>query len=456
MAIKILVADDDASMTRFLTLMLEREGYVVHAVHTATDAVQAVREDTYDVVITDLKMPDGDGIKVLDGVRDHDPAIPVVIMTGHATQRSAIDALNRGAFQYIEKNAKNEEIRLVVQNAVQMRRIQSQNLVLKRQLKQTTLSRDILGKSDEIRKVLRLVEKVSDTEATVLINGESGTGKELIARNIHDQSQRSNGPFLAINCGALPKDLLESTLFGHIKGSFTGAIKDQVGHFQAAENGSLFLDEIGDTTPATQVKLLRAIQEREVIPVGGTQPVKVNTRLIAATNRDLEEEVRAGNFRMDLYYRLNVIAIKLPPLRARRDDIPILTSHFLKKLSGGHERVITREAMDALMAYTWPGNVRELENVIERAIILGESDQIDVDDLPERVLSGEGERASLVIDTPDMTLEELERAYIVKVLEHTNWHKKRSSAILGINASTLYRKLQSYSLGDEFERRKAA
>jgi len=455
-AIKILVADDDPGMTRFLSLMLEREGYTVTSVGTVAAALAAVREDSFEVVITDLKMPDGDGIKVLEGVREADPALPVVIITGNPSQRSAIDALNRGAFQYIEKNAKNEEIRLVVQNAIQMRRIQSQNLVLKRQLRQTAISRDILGKSEEIQKVLKLVEKVADTEATILIHGESGTGKEVIARSLHDQSARAQGPFLAINCGALPKDLLESTLFGHIKGSFTGAIKDQIGHFQAAENGTLFLDEIGDTSAATQVKLLRAIQEREIIPVGGTQAVKVNTRLIAATNRDLEEEVRAGNFRMDLYYRLNVISVKLPPLRARRDDIPILVDHFLKKIGSTRPKTLTRQAMDVLLGYVWPGNVRELENVIERAIILGDGDTIDVEDLPERVVKGEARRGTMTIDTPDLTLEELEKAYIVKVLEFTKWHKKRAATILGINASTLYRKLQSYSLVEELERRRAA
>jgi len=456
LAVKILVVDDDQNMTRFLTLMLEREGYTVVAAHSVGEGLEAAGQHTFDVVVTDLKMPDGDGIKVLEGVREIDAAVPVVIMTGNPSQRSAIDALNRGAFQYIEKNAKNEEIRLVVQNAIQMRRIQSQNLVLKKQLKETALSREILGRSEEIQKVLRLVEKVSDTEATVLIHGESGTGKELIARKIHEQSSRSGtGPFLAINCGALPKDLLESTLFGHIKGSFTGAIKDQVGHSQAAENGSLFLDEIGDTTPATQVKLLRAIQEREVIRVGGTEPVKVNTRLIAATNRDLEEEVRGGNFRMDLYYRLNVIQIKLPPLRARRDDIPLLVGHFLKKLTDD-DRQVSRDAMEVLMGYDWPGNVRELENVIERAIILGDGGTIDVDDLPDRVVRGESPRGSMVIDTPELTLDELEKAYILRVLEHTGWHKKKASAILGINASTLYRKLQGYSLTEELDRRKAA
>jgi DNA-binding NtrC family response regulator len=455
-AVRILVVDDDQSMTRFLAMMLEREGYSVERAHSGTEALEKVRQDAFDVVITDIKMPDCDGIAVLERVREFDPALPVVIMTGHASERSAIDALNKGAFQYIEKKAKNEEIRLVVRNAIQMRRIQSQNLILKRQLNQTKLSHEILGKSAEMRKVLKLVQRVAETEATVMIHGESGTGKELIARKIHEQSNRTNGSFLAINCGALPKDLLESTLFGHIKGAFTGAIRDQIGHFQAAENGTLFLDEIGDTALATQVKLLRAIQEREVIPVGGAKPIRVNARLIAATNRDLEEEIRRGNFRMDLYYRLNVIPLRLPPLRMRKDDIPILVDHFLKRFSPSRPKSFTREAMDALLSYTWPGNVRELENVVERAVILGDKDECGIEDLPERIIKGEPERGSLVIDTPDMTLEELEKAYILKVLEYTSWHKKRASEILGINASTLYRKLQSYSLTDRLDEREAA
>ncbi len=456
MSVKILVVDDDPGMLRFLTAMLEEDGYEVRETRSGREALEKVRQEEYDVVVTDLKVPDCSGMAVLEGIREIDPALPVVILTTHASQRAGIEALNKGAFQYIEKNSKNEEIRLVVRNAVQMRRIQTQNLALKRQLTESTLSRDILGKSEEMQKVLRLIEKVADTEATILIHGESGTGKELVARKIHQLSSRSAGPFLAINCGALPKDLLESTLFGHIKGSFTGAIRDQVGHFQAAEHGTLFLDEIGDMSLATQVKLLRAIQEREVIPVGGSKPLKVNARLIAATNRDLEGQVQNGNFRMDLYYRLNVISLALPPLRVRKDDIPILVDHFLRKLGGGRPRTLSRESMEVLTAYSWPGNVRELENVVERAVILGDGNRIEVADLPDRVIEGEGQRGSMVIDAPDMTLDELERTYILRVLDYTGWHKKRASQILGINASTLYRKLQSYGLDERGDRRKAA
>jgi transcriptional regulator with PAS, ATPase and Fis domain len=301
-----------------------------------------------------------------------------------------------------------------------------------------------------------MVHKVAETDSTILIYGESGTGKELIAREIHYRSRRASGPFVSINCGALPKDLLESNLFGHVKGSFTGAVRDQMGQFQVAEGGTFFLDEVGEMQPATQVKLLRALQEREIIPVGGTKPIKIDVRLVAATNADLERDVREGRFRTDLFYRLNVIPIHLPTLRQRVEDIPILTDHFLKRFLGPEgPKKISKTALGTLVGYHWPGNVRELENVIERAVILSESHEIDVCDLPEKVVRGESARGKLVIDNPDMTLDELEREYILKVLQHTGWQKKRASEILGINASTLYRKLQSYKaqglLGGEVE-----
>jgi transcriptional regulator with PAS, ATPase and Fis domain len=293
--------------------------------------------------------------------------------------------------------------------------------------------------------VFKMVDKVAEADSSILIFGESGTGKELIAREIHYRSNRANGPFVSINCGALPKDLLESNLFGHTKGSFTGAFRDQMGMFQVAEGGTFFLDEVGEMQAATQVKLLRALQEREIIPVGGTKPIKIDVRLVAATNADLERQVREGRFRTDLFYRLNVIPIRLPSLRHRRDDIPILANHFLNRYLGpnGPKR-LTKEAMDVLLDYDWPGNVRELENVIERAVILSEDDRIDTRDIPEKVVRGDSARGSLIIDRPDLTLDELEREYILKVLGYTSGQKKRASEILGINASTLYRKLQAY------------
>ena len=445
---KILIVDDEESMVQFLSILLSKEGYEVRVARSGRDALQHAEEENFDVVVTDIKMPgEIDGLGVLSGVKKIDPSIPVVIRTAFASQKSAIEALNRGAYQYLEKSAKNDEIRLVIKNALAMRRVQSENVLLKRQLKRTDDSKEIIGHSEQIQKVLKLVERVADSDSTILIVGESGTGKELIAKRIHYLSRKCDGPFVSINCGALPKDLLESNLFGHVKGSFTGAVRDQEGLLAVAGGGSFFLDEVGETLPATQVKLLRALQEREIIPVGGTKPRKIDVRLIAATNADLERAVSENRFRADLYYRLNVIQIRLPALRERKDDIEEMVEHFLKKLTAGKEpKTLSKESRDILLAYDWPGNVRELENVIERAVILTENGVIAPEDLPERVLEGGKGRGSLVIDNPNMTLDELEREYILKVLHHTSGQKKRASEILGINPSTLYRKLLSYGL----------
>jgi DNA-binding NtrC family response regulator len=449
----ILVVDDEQSMAQFLAIVLRKEGYQVTTVSNGKDALEKVRAERIDCVITDIRMPGMDGIQVLQGIKKIDPSLPVVIMTAYASQQSAIDAVNLGAFQYLIKNAKNDEIKLVIRNALEMRKVRAENQYLKRELKKGHEEKTIIGTSDEMVRVFRMVEKVADSEATIMIQGESGTGKELIAREVHYGSRRANGPFVSINCGAIPRDLLESNLFGHVKGSFTGAVKDSAGLFQVAEGGTFFLDEVGEMPLATQVKLLRALQEREIIPVGGTQPVKIDCRLVAATNADLEREVAEGRFRADLFYRLNVIPIKLPPLRHRRDDIPLLVDHFLRRQAqqsqsspGQAPKVISKEGMDLLLKYDWPGNVRELENVIERAVILDEGGVLGPEDLPDKIRFGESHRGSLVIDTPNLTLEELEKEYILKVLNFTKWQKKRTSEVLGINASTLYRKLIAYGV----------
>jgi len=451
---KILIVDDEQSMCQFLSVLMRREGYEVLTAESGAVALKLLDENSPDAVITDLKMPEMDGIQLLDEIKRRDENIPVIIMTAYASQKSAIDALNLGAFQYLEKHAKNDDIKLAVKNALEMRRVRSENSYLKRQLKKSHSTKEIIGRSDAMIEVFKMVDKVAEADSTILVTGDSGTGKELIAREIHYRSRRSNGPFVSINCGALPKELLESNLFGHTKGSFTGAFRDQMGLFQVAEGGTFFLDEVGEMQPDTQVKLLRALQEREIIPVGGSKPIKIDVRLVAATNADLEKLVRDGRFRTDLYYRLNVIPIRLPSLRHRLDDIPILTNHFLNRYLGpqGPKR-LSKAAMEVLLRYDWPGNVRELENVVERGVILSESEVIEVSDLPEKVVRGESERGSLIIDRPDLTLEELEREYILRVLRHTGWQKKRASEILGINASTLYRKLQAYKaqglIGDE-------
>jgi len=451
---KILVVDDEQSMTQFLSIVLRKEGYQVVTVNNGKDALEKVRGETFDVVITDIKMPGMDGIQLLTGIKKHDATLPVVIMTAYASQQSAIDAVNMGAFQYLIKNAKNDEIRLVVRNALEMRKVRAENHYLKRELKKGHEEKAIIGTSEEMVRVFKMVDRVADSEATIMIQGESGTGKELVAREIHYRSRKAQGPFVSINCGAIPRDLLESNLFGHVKGSFTGAVRDAAGLFQVAETGTFFLDEIGDMPHATQVKLLRALQEREIIPVGGTQPIKIDCRLVAATNADLEKEVAEGRFRADLFYRLNVIPIKLPPLRHRRDDIPLLIDHFLKRHAAGTPpKLMAKEAIELLIKYDWPGNVRELENVMERALVLDEHGTITPEDLPDKIRYGISQRGSLVIDSPSMTLDELEKEYIMKVLHHTRWQKKRASEILGINASTLYRKLIGYGIekspGDE-------
>ena len=453
---RILVVDDEKSMCQFLSIMLRKEGYEITTVSNGKKAVEEVHSHRYDVVLTDIKMGGMDGIEVLKEIKKYDPTLPVVIMTAYASQKTAIEAVNQGAFHYLIKHAKNDEIKMVVRNALDMKRVRSENAVLKKQLRKTSDLKTIIGKSEEMQKTFRLVDKVADTDSTVLIYGESGTGKELIARALHCGSSRANGPFVSINCGALPESLLESELFGHVKGSFTGAIRDKEGLFKVAQGGTFFLDEIGETSPTIQVKLLRVLQEREVIPVGGTSPVKVDVRLVAATNADLEKAISQERFRADLYYRLNVIPIHLPPLRMRRDDVPLLVGYFLDKYNQSRpvekQKGMSKPAMDVLGNYDWTGNVRELENVIERAVILEDTNEITLDAIPDKIRHREPAGSQyLIMDRAQVTLEELECEYLIKVLNDTHWQKKKASAILGINASTLYRKIQRYGLEKDRE-----
>jgi two-component system response regulator HydG len=404
-----------------------------------------------DIVLTDIRMPHVSGVDILAAAREADPDVPVILMTAQATLQSAMQAVNAGAYYYIQKPFRNDELVAILRRAAEHRNLRAENKSLKQAIRRAGGAGGTrpVGTSKSWLDVLRLVETVAPTDSTVLLQGESGTGKEVIARYLHELSTRTEGPFLSINCGALPESLLESELFGHVKGSFTGAVKDKLGLFGASSKGTFFLDEIGETTPATQVKLLRALQHREVIPVGATEPIPVDTRLIAATNRDLEEEIRAGNFRSDLYYRLNVIAIHLPPLRQRQDDIPILAEHFLQRIAGvrGEEpKRLSTAARDALLDYAWPGNVRELENALERSIILTEGPEIGVPTLPERVTQRRAEPLVSTRTPPNPTLESVERAYIMWVLQSENGNKSRAAEVLGIDPSTLYRKLSRYGV----------
>ncbi|NNE08879.1 MAG: sigma-54-dependent Fis family transcriptional regulator [Gemmatimonadetes bacterium] len=444
---KIMIIDDEESMCQFLSIMLRKEGFDVQTYTSGRVALEKLQADSFDLVITDIHMPEMDGLEVLSGVKESDPTTPVVILTAYASLETAIEAVNRGAFHYLTKQAKNEEIKMVVKKALEHRRLRKENRFLKKQLRIQHETKKMIGKSPMMNEVFDLVARAAPTDSTMLIHGESGTGKELIAKEIHYASKRADGPFVSINCGALPETLLESELFGHVRGSFTGAVKDKEGLFAVACGGTFFLDEVGDCSPAIQVKLLRVLQEREIIPVGGTRPIDVDVRVVAATNADLELGIEEGRFRADLYYRLNVIPLTLPPLRNRKDDIPLLVDHFLKSLSANGERKLTPDALELLTQYDWPGNVRELENIVERMVILNEKDVLEGDDVPPRIRNFGNEPVTVEDqDLGSMSLQDLEKQHLIRILNDVGWQKRKASSILGINTSTLYRKLQRYGL----------
>ena len=447
----VLVVDDETGILDSLSILLRNEGFSPVMAHGGKAGLERIAEMNPDIVLTDIRMPNVTGVEILAAARASDPDVPVILMTAQATLQSAVQAVNEGAFYYIQKPFRNDELVAILRRAAEHRNLKHENKSLKQAIRRherSGVARPV-GTSKSWLDILRLVETVAPTDSTVLIGGESGTGKEIIARYIHDLSSRVDGPFLSINCGALPEGLLESELFGHVKGSFTGAVRDKVGLFGAATKGTFFLDEIGETTPATQVKLLRALQHREVIPVGSTDAIPVDTRVLAATNRDLDEEIRNGNFRSDLYYRLNVISLHLPPLRQRSDDVPVLAEHFLQRIAGLRGEPVKRltdEALAVFVEYAWPGNVRELENAIERAIILTPGATIDVDALPERVTERRSEPLVSNRTPPNPTLEAVERAYIMWVLQSEAGNKSRAAEVLGIDPSTLYRKLSRYGV----------
>jgi len=445
----VLVIDDEMGILDTIRILLKSEGFIPYTALGGKKGLEQIAALKPDLIITDVRMPDVTGLDILASVRAHDPEAVVILMTAQASLQSAIGAVNNGAFYYIQKPFKNEELVAIVRRAAEHRTLRRENKALKAEAKRRDRSGRPIGASKSWMDALHVAESVAGTDSTVLLQGESGTGKEVVARYVHDLSARAGKPFLSINCGALPESLLESELFGHVKGSFTGASRDKEGLFSAAGEGTFFLDEIGETTPATQVKLLRVLQQREVIPVGATEAKPVNARVIAATNRDLEDEIKRGNFRSDLYYRLNVISIVLPPLRNRPGDIALLSESFLKRASesrGEPQRVLEPEAVQAMERYTWPGNVRELENALERAVILAKGDTIPLSALPERVVEPKSD--PLVSDAvqANPTLDTIERAYIMWVLENEGGNKPRTAEVLGIDPSTLYRKLSRYGL----------
>jgi DNA-binding NtrC family response regulator len=455
MAATVLIIDDEQSILDTIGILLRSEGFQAHTYQNGRDAIDKLGELKPDLILSDIRMPAISGIEVLEAVRAKDPGIPVILMTAQASLQSAIRAVNEGAYYYLQKPFGNDELVTLCRRAVETRTLKTENTELKKEIKrrQVVIGEKPIGKNRPFLDMVRMAETVSPTDSTVLITGESGTGKEVLARYIHRLSARGSGPFVSINCGALPESLLESELFGHMKGSFTGAVRDKEGLMAAARGGTFFLDEVAEMSPGLQVKFLRALQEREVVPVGATEPVRIDVRIIAATNRELEKEIRAGTFRSDLYYRLNVITLHIPPLRDRKDDIPLFAEHFLHRLNESRTNgntvpaTLGENAMDALQAYDWPGNVREMENALERAAILSAGqDAIPLDALPQRITRPAPE--PLVADrTPaNPTLELVERAYIMWVLETEGGNKARAADVLGIDPSTLYRKLNRYGM----------
>ncbi|MCH7760121.1 sigma-54-dependent Fis family transcriptional regulator [candidate division TA06 bacterium] len=440
---RILIVDNEPSVCEWLSIALKKEGYEVSSTSSSEQALHLFKENQFDCVITDILMPKRSGLLLLRDLKTLNPEVNVVMITAFGSLESAIEALRGGAQDYLLKPFKFGELKHRLGKIFERDLLKRENIYLKRALHRKGESKKIIGNSKALNDLMSLVDKIAKTESTILITGESGTGKELVAKEIHRRSPRASHPFVTINCGAMPETLLESELFGHKRGAYTGAVKDKDGLFQVAQKGSFFLDEVGETSLTTQVKLLRVIQEREIIPLGDTHPTKVDVRVIAATNENLEEKIRSGGFRKDLFYRLNVIPVQVPPLRERKEDVPLLVEFFIKQTC---ERLrvspkkISPDLLEVLMEHDWPGNIRELENAIERACVLVEGDEIRrKSDLPENVL---GKTSSF----PAHSLKNQEQQSILSTLQETHGNIIQSAESLGIHPSTLYRKMRRYKI----------
>ncbi|MFH1092680.1 MAG: sigma-54 dependent transcriptional regulator [Candidatus Omnitrophota bacterium] len=447
---KILLVDDEKDLLEWLSVVLEKEGYSVRSTVSAEEALKIFRAEQFDMIISDIRMTPVSGIELLRQVKNHNPEIIVLMITAYASVDTAIKALRYGAYDYLIKPFKLDDIKLVIKKAFSQKRIFTEDINVQKKLKERYRFANIIGKSATMQKIFDLIDKVAKTNTTVLINGESGTGKELIAKALHFNSLKANKPFVSIDCGALPEDLLESELFGHVKGSFTGAIATKQGLFEVASGGTLFLDEIGETSQAMQAKLLRALQEREIRPVGATKTIKIDVRIIAATNSNLEEEVKRENFRKDLFYRISVISLFLPRLSARKEDIELLVSHFLKKyqIPGRPMKTISKECMDLFLEYNWPGNVRELENAMESAVTLSENDKITEADLPERIkkMAQSGESESVDEESLKGKVEQFEKELIAKTMKEVGGNKNLVAKILKMTRRNLDYKIKRYGL----------
>ncbi|HBA89886.1 MAG TPA: DNA-binding response regulator [Geobacter sp.] len=444
---KILVIDDDSSLRRVLEYNLQQEGYDVYTAADGESGLILFAEKAPAVVVTDLKMPGMSGFEVLSAIKERSPATVVIVLTAFGAIDTAVEAMKLGAFHYLTKPFNREELKVTVLKALQLQGLSEENRLLKEELSGRVEFKSIVGTSRAMEGVFSVVRKVADTEATILITGESGTGKELVARAIHSGSSRRAGPFIAVNCAAIPRDLLESELFGHVKGAFTGAIRDKEGKFQLADGGTIFLDEVGDLPLELQPKLLRVLQERVVEQVGGTSPQKIDLRVVAATNADLERWIGEGKFREDLYYRLSVIPIKLPSLRERVEDIPLLVRYFCSKFAA-EGVAFSKQALERLQGYAWPGNVRELENTVERLLIMREGDRIDAEDLPEKIsaVSAAPEGGGLRLPPEGYSLEQLEMEVVLEALNRCDWNQTAAARFLRIPRHTLIYRMEKYHI----------
>lgn len=457
---KILVVEDDSSLKTALFRGLDRAGFQVITANSIAEAESfAGSANKIDLSLIDMRLPDGDGIRLMEKLRLTQPQMQTIILTGFATIESAVEATRKGAFHFITKPFNLDEVVSLVSKALNHHQLEKENRQLKTALHSKYSFQNIVGQSDAIKTVLNLVSKVSDSDSTILITGESGTGKELVAKAIHYNSPRGSNTFVPINCGAIPAELLESELFGHVKGAFTGAVANRVGRFELAHSGTLFLDEIGDMSPTLQVKILRVLQERKFEPVGSTKTIETDVRVIAATNINLEEAVADGRFREDLFYRLNVIPVHIPALRERRTDIPVLLNYFVDVFNQKRGRAITgisAEAMDVLLNYNWPGNIRELENLVERLAILRGTGQIEVADLPDRYRGSAAPSMNATdVNIPDAgmdfnsAVDNYENALIMRALEKTGWNRNQAAALLRLNRTTLVEKIKKKGLRPE-------
>jgi DNA-binding NtrC family response regulator len=445
---KILVIDDDDAILDSCRQVFDKEGYGVETAKNGTEGLQHFNEEFFHLVLCDLKMPGIDGMDVVKKIKEKSPETPVVVITGFGSIESAVEAMKEGAFHYMSKPFTPQELRIITRKALKNRKLLLENLYLRGELESKIDFDMVVGESKVMAKVLDLVKQVSVSDSTILISGESGTGKEMLAREIHSHSTRKNGPFVVVDCGALVETLFESELFGHVKGAFTGAHETKHGRFEVANGGTVFLDEISNISLNIQAKLLRAIQEREVTRVGSSIPIKVDVRIIAATNEDLSRAVKEGKFREDLFYRLSVVPVHLPPLRERKEDIPLLVAHFLTKHNKKTKKQIARvnhDILKALMEYDWPGNIRELENTIERAVVLSKSDEIKSENLLYHGISSASSFLTLIVGK-DKSLEEIEKEYIMNVLKAHHWNKSQTAGILGIDRKTLLAKIKKYNI----------